>query len=240
MAEKSGCFKALVITGCILLVLFAMAIAGIFYGVHWAKQKITAFTGSMTGSPSAQVQVAQGNSCALLSQQELQQVLGVTIEKSAEIMEGSEPGCAYYTNAQAFAQLQKMAIEQARRDSEQASKNLGQQKIDNPVELLKHTNEMEGIVKGFGLSQPDKDGRVFSFTVQRNYGSGNWAAMRATMSAVPGFEDVPNVGDRAMIGSFGHTFFVLKGDSVIHLETIYVPEARTRGADLGRKIASHL
>jgi len=42
-----------------------------------------------------------------------------------------------------------------------------------------------------------------------------------------------------MIGSFGHAFYVLKGDSVVHLDTIYVPETRVRGAELGRKIVSH-
>jgi len=239
MAEKSGCFKALVITGCILLVLFAMAAAGIFYGVHWAKNKITGYTGAITGSSPAQVKIDQGNSCALLSREDLQEVLGVTIQKSAEIMEGSEPGCAYYTTPEAFAQLQKMAIEQTRKQSEEASKR-PQQKIDNPLQLLKDPNQMEGVVKTFGLSQPDKEGRVFSFTVQRDFESANWSTTRAAISPVPGFEDVPDVGDHAMIGSFGHAFYVLKGNNLIYLDMTYVPDARTRGADLGRKIISHL
>jgi len=33
---------------------------------------------------------------------------------------------------------------------------------------------------------------------------------------------------------------VLKGNSKITLELMYVPDARSRGADIGRKIASHL
>ena len=60
------------------------------------------------------------------------------------------------------------------------------------------------------------------------------------MSVVPGFDEVSGVGDRAMIGSFGHAFYVLKGDSMFRLETMYVPEARTRGADIARKMISHL
>jgi hypothetical protein len=99
---------------------------------------------------------------------------------------------------------------------------------------------MEGIVKGFGLTQPDKDGRVFAFTVNRSFGSGNWFALRATMSAVPGFKEIDGVGDHAMIGSFGHAFYVLKGDSVFTLETMYVPETRVRGPAIGRRIVSHL
>jgi len=170
-----------------------------------------------------------------------QQVLGVAVERNAEIMEGNDPGCAYYTNPAAFADLQKIAVEQARRDSEKASKDPAMNsKNDNPLELLKHTREMEGIVKGFGLTEPDKDGRVFAFTVDRNFGSKNWTPLRVTMSAVPGFDEISGVGDHAMIGSFGHAFYVLQGGSMFKLETMYVPEARTRGADIARKMISHL
>jgi hypothetical protein len=165
----------------------------------------------------------------------------VTIERSQEIMEGSEPGCAYFANPEAFAQLQKMAIEQARRDSEKASKSeSASTKSDNPLELLKHTKEMEGIVKGLGLTQPPEDGRAFSFTLQRDFGRSNWSSIRSTMSVVPGFEEVPDVGEHAMIGSFGHAFYVLQGDTMIHLETTWVPEARTRGAEIVRKIIAHM
>jgi hypothetical protein len=237
--KSSGLGKVLLMLGGIVVVLFAMGVAGTFYGLHLIKRKVATYTGGAVGGSTDQVTVAHGTSCVLLSQQDLQQVLGVTIEKSAEIMEGSEPGCAYYSNPTAFAELQRMAVEQARRDSQEAAKRPGP-KSDNPLELLKDTKDLEGIVKGLGMTQPDKDGRVFAFTLQRDFGSTNWTALRGTMSVIPGFEEVPEVGDHAMIGSFGHAFYVLKGDTMIHLETMYVPEARTRGAELGRKIASHL
>lgn len=235
--KSSGGGKALLIIGGIVLLLGVMAFGAVLVGVHWVKGKVSSITGGSFGS-----EVAEGNACKLLSIPELQQVLGVTVERSVEIKEGRDPGCAYYTNPAAFADLQKIAVEQARRDSEKASKDpaLNNSKSDNPLELLKHTEEMEGIVKGFGLSQPDPEGKVFAFTVDRNFGSGHWSALRATMSAVPGFKEIDGVGDHAMIGSFGHAFFVLKGDSMFRLETMYVPETRARGAELGRRIISHL
>jgi hypothetical protein len=238
--KKSGAGKALLIVGGVILLLGVMAFGAVLYGVHWVKGKVSSLTGGAVGG--SQVQVSQGNACALLSRSELQQVLGVAVERNSEIMEGNEPGCAYYTNPAAFAELQKIAMAQAKRDSEQASKDpaLNNSKNDNPLALLKHTEEMEGIVKGFGLSQPDPDGKVFAFTVDRNFGSENWGPLRATMSAVPGFKDVDGVGDHAMIGSFGHAFYFLKGNSMFKLETMYVPETRVRGAELGRKIISHL
>src|SRR5689334_5398713 len=236
--KSSGGGKVFLIIGGIVLVMALGAFGATLFGIHWLKNKVSSLTGGALG----QTEVAQGNACRLLSRTELQQALGVAVERSAEIMEGNEPGCAYYTNPAAFADLQKLAVEQARRDSERASKDpaINNSKSDNPLELLKHTKEMEGIVKGLSLTQPDKDGKVFSFTVDHNFGSKNWAPLRTTMSVVPGFDEISGVGDRAMIGSFGHALYVLHGDSMFHLETMYVPEARTRGADIARKMLSHL
>jgi hypothetical protein len=226
--------KGVVIIVAIVLVALLGAFGAMFYGVQWFRNKISGGLG--------QASVTQGNACKLLSPAELQQVLGVAVERSTEIMEGREPGCAYFTNPAAFAELQKIAVEQARVDSEKASKDpsIANSKSDNPLELLKHTQEMEGIVKSLNLTQADKDGRVFAFTVDNNFHSRNWGPLRATMSVVPGFDDVNGVGDHAMIGSFGHAFYVLKGDSMFSLETMYVPQARIRGADIARKMFSHL
>ncbi len=240
VAKGSGLGKVLAIVGGILLLLFVIGIASAVYGVYWVKHKVAAYSSAVTGGSSEPIKVVdKGDSCRLLSTAELQQVLGVTVEKSAEIVEDSAPGCAYYTNAEAFAQLQRMAAEQARRQTEEVNKRPGP-KPDNLAALFKDTNQMEGIVKTLGMTQPVKDGRVFSFTVQRNFGRDAWEGMRLTESAVPGFEEVPGVADHAMIGSFGHAFYLQKGDALIHLEMTWVPEARMRGAEIGKKIAGNL
>ncbi len=239
--KSSGGGKALLIVGGIVLVLVLGAFGAVFYGVAWVKHKVSSITGGAIGGGSFGSEVSQGNMCKLLSTGDLQQMIGVTVERSAEIMDNGDPGCAYYTNPAAFTELQKLAIAQAKRDSEKASQypDVKNSKGDNPLELLKHTQEMEGIVKGFGLSAPDPSGRVFSFSVNNKFGSENWGTMRATLSVVPGFDEVNGVGDHAMIGSFGHAFYVLKGDSVFKLDTMYLPEARVRGTEIGRKLVSH-
>ena len=239
-AKGSGLGKVLAIVGGILLLLLVIGVGSAIYGVYWVKHKVAAYTSAVTGAPSEPIKVvAKGDSCRLLSTTELQSVLGVAIEKSAEIVEDSAPGCAYYTNPEAFAQLQRMAAEQARRQTEEVNKRPGP-KDDNLGALLKDADQMEGIVKALGLTQPVKDGRVFSFTVQRDFGQDSWSGMRLTESAVPGFEEVSGVGDHAMIGAFGHAFYVLKGSAMIHLDTTWVPDARARGADLGRRIMGNL
>jgi hypothetical protein len=240
--KSSGGGKALLIVGGIVLVMVLGAFGAVLYGVHWVKHKVSSITGGAIGGGSFGSEVSQGNMCKLLSTGDLQQMIGVTVERSAEIMDNGDPGCAYYTNQAAFAELQKLAIAQAKRDSEKASQypDVKNSKGDNPLELLKHTQEMEGIVKGFGLSAPDPSGRVFSFSVNGHAGSDSWGPMRATLSVVPGFDEVNGVGDHAMIGSFGHAFYVLKGDSVFKLDTMYLPEARSRGSEIANKIISHM
>jgi len=231
--------------GCaIVVVLFAAGIAGTVYGFYWFKNKamakVSSYSGGMVGRSQTDVRVAHGNTCSLLSRADVQQILGVTIEKTVEIMEGSAPGCAYYTNPAGFEQLRNLAIEQARKEAE-AAKTQPASKSDNPLTLMKDVNQLEGVVKALSLSQGgDKEGRAFAFTVDRGFGRGNWTTLRATTALLPGFQEVQGIGDHAMVGSFGHVLHVLQGDSLISLELIWVPDARTRGGDIARKIASHL
>src|SRR5262249_16709386 len=149
-AKKSGIGKVLLIIGGIFMAICVLAIGGTIYGVHLLKKKVkekaAVYTSGAVGG-SETVAVANGNTCSLLSKEGLADVAGVAVERTQEILEGDKPGCAYYTNPAAFTELQKMAVEQAKRDSEQASKQPAP-KTDNPLELLKDANKLEGVVKG--------------------------------------------------------------------------------------------
>jgi hypothetical protein len=235
-AKSGGLGKIILAVGVVFVVLALIAGGALVYGVYWAKKKVATYSAAVNaGNSSEQVAVAHGNSCALLSAEELQQILGVRIEKTQEIEEGENPGCAYFTNDEGVAQLRKMAAQQAKRDSDNASKKPAP-KTDNPLELLKDTKDMEGIVKSLGMQEPPKDGQIFSFTVDRRAGDENWTAMRTALSIVPGFEEVQGVGDHAMIGSFGHAFYALKGHNTVTLNTMFVPDAEKRGAEIARRI----
>src|ERR1700736_2146521 len=142
VAKSSGLGKVLAIVGGILLLLFVIGVGSAVYGVYWVKHKVTAYSSALTGGPQEPIKVMEkGDSCRLLSKTELEQVLGVAVEKSAEINENSAPGCAYYTNPQAFAQLQRMAAQEARRQTEEVNRRPGP-KDDNLGALLKDTNQM--------------------------------------------------------------------------------------------------
>jgi hypothetical protein len=102
-------------------------------------------------------------------------------------------------------------------------------KPDNLPALMKNANSLEGAIKGLGLTQTPEDGQVFSFSVSRDGGEDKWAAERLIESTVPGFVEVPGVGDHAMFGAFGHAFYILKGNRFISMMTIWVPDAHNRG-----------
>jgi hypothetical protein len=238
--KSPGSGKVLLWVGGILLVLFMAGATAAVYGVYWVKHKVTSYVSALSGGSSDSMKmVAKGDSCRLLSKAELQKVLGVTIEKSAEIMEEDRPGCAYFTNQQAFHQLERMAVAQAKRQSDEVNRRPGP-KPDKLPALLKNANDLEDVVKALGMKQPTADGRVFSFTIEHGADANSWAGMRLTESSLPGFEEVSGVGDHAMIGAFGHAFYVQKGDALITMSTMLVPDARRRGAELGRKMISKL
>jgi len=238
--KSSGVGKILLWVGGILLLLFALGVGAVVYGAYWVKHKVTSYASAVSGGSGDSLKVvASGNSCRLLSTSDLQQVLGVPIEKSAEIVEDSQPGCAYYTNQDAFSELQKQALAQAKRQADEVNARPGP-KPDNLPALMKNANELEGAVKTLTMTQPSKDGRVFYFTVEKSFDADSWSGMKLTESAVPGFQEVPGVGDHAMIGAFGHAFYVQKGDTLIMMSMMFVPDTRTRGVTLGKKIIWNL
>jgi hypothetical protein len=241
VATNSGGLGTIILV--VVLVFAVVAVLGIgaaLYGLYWANKKVDTYSAAMRGGGNGeQVAVAQGHSCALLPAAELQKVLGVTIERSEEIAEENKPGCAYFTNAAGMSTLRKMAVEQTKRDSARAQKRPAA-KTDNPLELLKDTNDLEGAIKALSMQLPGKANQVFSFTIDRNVDSGSWTAMKTTMSVVPGFEEVSGVGDHAMIGTFGHAFYAVKGNTIIYLNTLYVPDAEKRGSEIARRILGRM
>ena len=238
--KGSGLGKVLLWVGGIFFVLFLVVAGAAVYGAYWVKHKVTSYASAITGGSSDSIKVvASGDNCRLLSTTELQKILGVKIERSAEIVDDNQPGCAYYTDAQSVSQLQRMAMEQAKKQTDEVNRRPGP-KPDNLPALMKNANELEGIVKTLGMTQPPADGRVFSFTLQRGVSADGWEGMRVTEAAVPGFEEVPGVGDHAMIGAFGHAFYLQKGDAVITMSTMFVPDARARGSEIGKKIIGKL
>ena len=241
VAKSSGLGKILLWVGGIFFVLLLVGAGASIYGYYWVKHKVSSYASAITGDSGGPIKVvSNGQNCKLLSTAELQSVLGIPIEKSAEIVEGSDAGCAYYTNSQGMTKLHQMDMEFAKEQADEASKQPGaNQKMDNPLALMKNANQLEGAMKTFGFPQDNADGKVFSFTVSQ-MDEQSWSGMKLVEAAVPGFEEVHGVGDHAMIGAFGHAFYAKKGGNMIHLDTTMVPDARTRGTQIAKIIFQRL
>lgn len=237
--KSGGAGKFLLIVVAVLGLLGVMTVVGVAYGIHKVRGMIATWEGAPGAAHSSPTLPFGGQACSLLTAEEAGQVLNITITRITATNDSGQAGCAYFTTADAFAQLQQRAEREARRETAEAN----HQPSSNPQtlpELLQHTKELEGVVKSLTLTQAAQNGRVFSFNVNPSFGSDNWTATRTAMKLVPGFEDVSGVGDRAMVGSFGHALYVLKGDTVVQLDLTFVPDSRTTGVQLARRIAAHL
>lgn len=223
----------LIVFGCFVL-LGVLAIAGIYYSVSRVY-------------PVGRVsQAVSKNPCALISKEEVQEVLGVPIEKTAEITDGGEPGCAFFASSEAFQQLARDSLAKVPGEVQAgaAKQDKSGKASDNPLSLLNNESikNLEGIVKTFAIAGQAQqgDGRVFGFTLESNFGRDAWPTFRATFGVVPGFESLSGVGDNAMIGPFGHVLYVQKGGAKVTLNLMAVPDARNKGVALARKIVSRL
>lgn len=224
----------LILFGCFVL-FGALAIGGIYYAVGKVKAK----------SLQAISQGVSKNVCLLISKEEVQQVLGVPIEKTAEITEGGEPGCAFFASPAAFQQLARDSLAKVPGEAQAGAAQQAKsgKASDNPLSLLNNESikNLEGIVKTFAIAGQAQqgDGRVFGFTLESNFG-GDWSTFRTTLGVVPGFESLSGVGDNAMIGPFGHVLYVQKGGAKVTLNLMAVPDARNKGVALAGKIVSRL
>lgn len=225
----------LILFGCFVL-FGALAVGGIYYAVGRVKAK----------SLQAISQSVNRNPCALISKEEVQEVLGVPIEKTTEITDGGEPGCAFFASPEAFKQLARDSLAKVPGEVQAgAAKEAKSGKAsDNPLALLNNESikNLEGIVKTFAIAGQAQqgDGRVFGFTLESNFGRDSWPTFRATLGVVPGFESLRGVGDNAMIGPFGHVLYVQKGGAKVTLNLMAVPDARNKGVALARQIVSRL
>ena len=112
-AKGSALGKFLLIGfGCSAL-LAVLASAGMYYAINRlrtkALQRVSEYTGVTVGN-AVKTTATCKNPCGLLPKEEVEQVLGIQIEKTAEVTETGEPGCAFFTAPEAFQQLAKDSL----------------------------------------------------------------------------------------------------------------------------------
>src|SRR5262249_3739798 len=150
----------LVVFGCFVL-FGALATAGIYYAASRLKAKALQTISGATGvtlRDAGKPRVAVKNVCAVLPKEDVEQVLGIQIEKTAEITDAGESGCAFFTSPEAFKKLTGDSLAQVRKEAEAdaVKAEAGAAKpekpgrgADNPLALLntESLKKLEGIVK---------------------------------------------------------------------------------------------
>jgi hypothetical protein len=242
--QSGGALKVVLICFLCLGVLGLMSAAGLYYAATRVKSRLLSAAGvaraTEHGRSSAGSKI---DACALLSKEELGELLGIHVDRAQPIADGGEPGCAFFASPETLRQLARDSLSKAPEQVKTAEAK-GRVKGDNPLANVNTSTiqGLEGIVKTIAAAGDASQGggKVFSFTVDPKFDAESWPLFLKTMSVVPGFEPLAGVGDHALMGPFGQILYVQKGNVKVTLELTSVPDAHGKGVDLARKIISRL
>ena len=165
--------------------------------------------------------------CALLSAKEIEEIVGVPLERA----EKKPNGCDWYANA--AAQQQKGA--------DTARGTLARLMKEEPKSAQDGVKTMENLMKSLGGAvAPNKP--LFAVLVQRENADAAEAMLKTTVavnggSAGGGLEPIEGLGDRAFIGAMGAIFYVRKGNTLITLGSM---TTREQAIALARRIVPRI
>ncbi len=242
--KSGGALKVILICFLCLGVLGLMSAAGLYYAASRVKSRLLSVAGMARATEHGRPAPASKiDACALLSKEELGEMLGIQVDRAQAVADGGEPGCAFFASPAALQQLARDSLSKVP-EQVKAAEGKGQVKGDNPLANVNTSTiqGLEGIVKTIGAAgdASQGSGKVFSFTVDPRFDAESWPLFLKTMSVVPGFEPLPGVGDHALMGPFGQILYVQKGNVKVTLELTNVPDAHGKGVALARKIISRL
>jgi hypothetical protein len=275
-AAGSSGLKIVVLVVGVLFVFGALAIAGMYFAGRRLVNHIELATGhpglassianaasSESASGNAGRSATQGgllgslhsaaagkrDGCSLLSKNEVESILGTTINRVDGASTASESGehCGYFvkpgTMEQDEAKIRQSAEEfkakQAAIDKLNGS-NLNEQARKEGVE-----NVAKNLMRALAASDGSGDAPLFSFSVDRENGKSQFGAFRTANvllgSAAQGsVESLSGLGDRAVMGPMDSILCVLKDNTCITLNLLQVPDGKEKGVALARKILARL
>jgi hypothetical protein len=240
-AKNGSIFKFLIIAFLVMVALGMAASVGVyFYAKSKVQEKMAEFkerTGVDVGTAlesagrSKPYSGGQRDGCLLLTKQEAERILGVTLTRTdGSLRSGSsEEHCDYYADASAA----KTSAEQAAQHFEAMSKSHSGKNTD--------LKDLEGVVKGFGASMSDGTTPYFRFTVFRENAKLAVAALNVgTALGGAKAESVPGPWDEALFGVMNSMVSVRKGDQGFMVELGQVVNGREKGLELAKVIAGRL
>jgi hypothetical protein len=252
-AAKSGRgWKILIAVLAILGMLGVLAIAGVWYAVHTVKQKVNRVAASQGIDLSAITETHRGpvrtfDACALLTKEDLSQLLSLPVERAEGSGKSSTSGCRYYSS-----QAQQRGQEEALA----AKKKIEESKSGSAADQAQNVRDFGNLVRGMtGAAGAMNDAPMLAISID----SADPKAMVAgfkTGTGLTGFaiksrlgsggapnlvtEDVQGVGDEGVFAPlFGMSVF-RKGDVAVFIDGRMLPGGKEAQIAIAKRIFSKL
>jgi hypothetical protein len=252
-ARSGGGWKIVIAVLAILGMLSVLAIAGLWYAVHKVKQEAQRAAASQGVDLSAITEPHRGpvrtfDTCALLSKEDLSQLLSLPVERAEGSGPSSHSECRYYSS-QAERRGQEEALA--------AKKKIeGESKGSNAAEQAQNARDIGNLMRGItGAAGAINGAPLLTIGID----SANPKAMVAgfkTGMALAGFamksqvgsggapnlvtEDVPGVGDEGMFAPLLGMSVFRKGDVAVSIDGRRLPGGRDAQIAIAKRIFSRL
>jgi hypothetical protein len=251
-AKSGGGWKILIAVLAILGMLGVLVIAGVWYAVHKVKQEVKQAAASQGIDLSAISQSHRGpvrtfDACALLTKEDLSQLLSLPVERAEGSGKSSNSECRYYSSqAQQRGQAEALA----------AKKKIEESKSGNAADQAQNVRDIGNLIRGvtgaagamnnaptltISIDSADPKAMVAGFktgmgltglAMKSQVGSGG-ARNLVT-------EDVQGVGDEGVFAPlFGMSVF-RKGDVAVSIDGRMLPGGREAQIAIAKRIFSKL
>jgi hypothetical protein len=252
-AAKSGSgLKILLVVLVILGLMGMLAVGGVWYAWHKTKE-IAASNGiDLNGITETRRGPARRfDACALLTKDELSQILNLNIERVESTGKSTSSTCTYYSSEAQQRGLDEAAA--AKKRIEDASKT-GNGKPDAAETMKDFGNIVRGMTAAGGPALGQTNGLVLSVAIDSQNAKAAMAGFKlgmglssavVTKDADPAVkaamrEDVKGVGDEAMSGPLLSLFMFRKGDVAVTLDARLLPGGRDAQIAIAKLVASKL
>jgi len=251
-AKSGGGWKILIAVLATLGLLGVLAIAGVWYAVHKVKQEVTRVAASQGVDLSAISQSHRGpvrtfDACALLTKEDLSQLLSLPVERAEGSGKSSNSECRYYSSqAQQRGQAEALA----------AKKKIEESKSGNAADQAQNVRDIGNLIRGVtGAAGAMNNAPTLTISID----SANPKAMVAGFKTGMGLtglamksqvgsggapnlvtEDVQGVGDEGVFAPlFGMSVF-RKGDVAVSIDGRMLPGGREAQIAIAKRIFSKL
>lgn len=251
-ASSGSAVKIIVIVVGALFVMGAIGVAGMIYVGYKAKQKITEIArengipvgpGALTSAATPVVITShpQGGGCSVLSGEDVQQILGIAVERVETVPDtGQDLTCHYWIS---LAERRRQAAAQIA----SGISGLSKYKDAKEPDLNDGAKMVAGALTALTTTATSGPGD-FSIEVEvvRTGGKEAFEKLLKAQTGVNGvtggfgLQNLDGVGDRAFIIAAGQAVAVLKGDSYLYLSFAQFAPGPEKAAELAKKAAQRL